>query len=56
MDKARQGHVVVQEEDFKLDEAVAEIKKTSRTIGGVVTFLGVVRDFSQNGGGEKLFF
>lgn len=55
MEKSR-GPVVVQEEDFNLDEAVAEVKKTSRTIGGIVAFLGVVRDFSQNEEVEKLFF
>jgi molybdopterin synthase catalytic subunit len=50
------GKVVVQEEDFRLDEAVAEVKQSSRTIGGIVAFLGVVRDFSRNEGVEKLFF
>ena len=48
--------VVVQEEDFVLDEAVAEVKQASKTIGGIVAFLGVVRDFSQDEEVEKLFF
>ena len=48
--------VRIQTEDFDLSRELAEIGKNSRTIGGVVAFVGVVRDFSQGEDVEKLFF
>ncbi len=43
--------IKLQREDFSIEEAVNEIKKKSRNIGAVVTFLGVAREFSR---GEKV--
>ena len=48
--------VRVQTEDFDLAGELAGIKETSRTIGGIVAFLGTVRDFSQGQEVEKLEF
>ena len=39
--------VRVQEEDFDITAELAALKGSSRTIGGVVAFIGVVRDFSR---------
>jgi len=36
----------MQEADFSVEEEIAEIKKVSLKIGGIVTFLGTARDFS----------
>ena len=49
-------HVRIQKEDFHLSKELEEIKKVSGTIGGVVAFVGVVRDFSQGEQVEKLLF
>ena len=46
----------IQTEDFDLSRALEEIKGTSRTIGGVVAFVGVVRDFSQGEEVDRLHF
>jgi molybdopterin synthase catalytic subunit len=48
--------VRIQTEDFDLSRALEEIKGTSRTIGGVVAFVGVVRDFSQGEEVDRLHF
>ncbi len=49
---SRGGHMIkLQREDFSIEEVVNEIKKRSRNIGAVVTFLGVAREFSR---GEKV--
>lgn len=37
----------IQREDFSVDEFVNEMKKRSRNIGAIVTFLGVAREFSR---------
>jgi molybdopterin synthase catalytic subunit len=39
--------VRIQEADFSVEDEVSEIKKVSLKIGGVVTFLGTARDFSE---------
>ena len=39
--------VRIQEAPFSIEEVVAEVKKTSRGIGAVVTFVGTARDVSQ---------
>ncbi len=39
--------IKLQKEDFSVEEVVNEIKKRSRNIGAVVTFLGVAREFSR---------
>ena len=51
-----QGFVRVQTEPISLDEEVARIKKTSSSIGGIVTFLGTTRDFSRGEMVAKLEF
>jgi molybdopterin synthase catalytic subunit len=48
--------VRVQEEDFDVGAELERVKSSSRMIGGVTAFLGVVRDFSRGEGVEKLFF
>ena len=37
----------IQEHDFSLEEEVNELRKTSQRIGGITTFLGCARDFSE---------
>lgn len=41
------GVVRVQEEPFSIDEETKRIKRTSNSIGGIVTFLGTTRDISR---------
>ena len=50
------GHVRVQTETFSVDEEIARIKQSSRSVGGIVTFLGTTRDVSHGTGVEKLEF
>ncbi len=37
----------LQREDFSVEKEIEEMKKRSRNIGAIVTFLGVVREFSR---------
>lgn len=39
--------VRLQREDFSLDEEIAALRAVSRRIGGIATFLGCARDFSE---------
>jgi molybdopterin synthase catalytic subunit len=39
--------VRIQQEDFSQDEEIAALKATSLRIGGIATFLGCARDFSE---------
>lgn len=39
--------VRIQQEDFSQDEEIAALKATSARIGGIATFIGCARDFSQ---------
>ncbi|HHD11590.1 MAG TPA: molybdenum cofactor biosynthesis protein MoaE [Deltaproteobacteria bacterium] len=48
--------VRIQEENFSVEEEVEAIKRTSKRIGAVVTFLGVARDFSKGHTIEALEF
>ena len=48
--------VRVQREDFSVAEEIARIKAVSSRIGGIVTFLGTVRDFSRGKDVTKLEF
>ncbi|NOZ60017.1 MAG: molybdenum cofactor biosynthesis protein MoaE [Euryarchaeota archaeon] len=48
--------VRVQREDFSVEEEINRIKAVSSRIGGIVTFLGTVRDFSRGKEVEKLEF
>jgi molybdopterin synthase catalytic subunit len=50
------GHVRVQTGPFSCDAELERIKKTSRTIGGIVTFLGTTRDLSRGTMVTKLEF
>jgi molybdopterin converting factor subunit 1 len=52
----RQGMVRIQTGPFSLDEEIARIKRTSPSIGGVVTFLGTTRDISRGTVVAKLEF
>jgi molybdopterin synthase catalytic subunit len=52
----RQGVVRIQTGPFSLDEEVARIKRTSPSIGGIVTFLGTTRDISRGTAVAKLEF
>ncbi len=37
----------IQQEDFSLEEEVNALRQTSQRIGGITTFLGCARDFSE---------
>jgi len=39
--------IKIQKEDFSVEKEIEEMKKRSRNIGAVVTFLGVAREFSR---------
>jgi len=39
--------VRIQEQDFSVEEEVRALRKTSQRMGGIVTFLGCARDFSE---------
>lgn len=54
--QVRQGIVRIQHEPFSLDAEVSRIKKTSDSIGGIVTFLGTTRDVSRGTAVAKLEF
>lgn len=47
----------VQREDFSIEKEIDRVKSTSKRIGGVVSFLGTSRDFTEETGEvEKLEF
>ena len=50
------GVVRVQAEPFSMDAEIERIKGSSRSIGGVVTFLGTTRDVSRGSAVAKLEF
>jgi molybdopterin synthase catalytic subunit len=50
------GIVRIQQEPFSLDEEVARLKRSSPSIGGIVTFLGTTRDISRSKAVAKLDF
>jgi molybdopterin synthase catalytic subunit len=52
----RQGFVRIQTEPFSLDAEIARIKRSSSSIGGIVTFLGTTRDISRGESVAKLEF
>ena len=39
--------VRIQEDDFSVEEEFKKVRESSKRIGGIVTFLGTARDFSQ---------
>ncbi len=48
--------VRVQVEDFSVGEEIERIKTRSKRIGGIVVFLGTVRDLSRGQGVSRLFY
>ena len=52
----RRGMVRIQTGPFSADEEVALLKRTSPSIGGIVTFLGTTRDISRGAAVAKLEF
>ena len=48
--------VRIQTEDFSMDEEVKKVMASSKSIGGVVTFLGTARDISKGKDIELLSF
>lgn len=48
--------VRLQQEDFSQDEEIAALKGGSKRIGGIATFLGCARDFSEGREVSKLDF
>ncbi|MEE9594317.1 MAG: molybdenum cofactor biosynthesis protein MoaE [Candidatus Hydrothermarchaeales archaeon] len=48
--------VILQSEDFSTEAVVNEIKSLSKRIGGIVIFLGTVRDFSKGKDVDKLVY
>jgi molybdopterin synthase catalytic subunit len=49
--------ISVQKEDFKIAEHIERVKAASKKIGGIVTFIGTARDFTEETGDvEKLEF
>ncbi len=50
------GIVRIQQEPFSLDEEVERLKRSSPSIGGIVTFLGTTRDISRSKAVAKLDF
>lgn len=48
--------VRIQKEPFSVDEEIERLKKSSNTIGAVVTFLGTTRDLSRGKEVSKLEF
>lgn len=49
-------NIRILDEDFSVDAEIKRIKAVSRRIGGIVTFLGTVRDFSRGKEVKKLVF
>jgi molybdopterin synthase catalytic subunit len=47
MSSVMESKVRIQREDFSVSEEIEAIKKTSRNIGGIVTFLGTGRELSK---------
>lgn len=50
------GNVRIVEDDFSIDAEIKKVKSVSKRIGGIVTFLGTVRDFSRGKNVKKLVF
>ena len=48
--------VRIQREDFSVDAEIKAVLKKSKSIGGVVTFLGTARDFSKGRDVEMISF
>ncbi|NCN89903.1 MAG: molybdenum cofactor biosynthesis protein MoaE, partial [Gallionella sp.] len=48
--------VRIQQEDFSQDEEVAALKGSSKRMGGIGTFIGCARDFSEGREVEQISF
>ena len=48
--------VRIQEADFSIEEEVKALREISKRIGGIVCFLGCVRDFSEGGDVSSIHF
>jgi molybdopterin synthase catalytic subunit len=48
--------VRLQSEDFSQDEEIAALKASSKRIGGIATFVGCVRDFSEGRAVSQISF
>jgi len=48
--------VRIQQEDFSQDEEIAALKGSSKRMGGIGTFLGCARDFSEGRDVEQISF
>ncbi|HXN06908.1 MAG TPA: molybdenum cofactor biosynthesis protein MoaE [Nitrospiria bacterium] len=47
MPNTKTAWIRIQEEDFSVEEETRRVRESSKRIGGIVTFLGSARDFSQ---------
>ena len=56
MDTALESNVRIQQEDFVVTDEIEAIKKSSRNIGGIVTFLGTGRELSKGENISQLNF
>jgi len=50
------GAVRIQHEDFSQDDEIAALKGSSKRMGGIGTFLGCARDFSEGRDVEEISF
>lgn len=48
--------VRIQREDFCIEDEIKNVRKVSTRIGGLVTFLGIARDFSKGRDIQKITF
>jgi len=48
--------IKIQKEDFSIEEEIKRIQTVSKSIGGIVTFLGTARDFSKGHEIEMISF
>ncbi|MDP2760463.1 MAG: molybdenum cofactor biosynthesis protein MoaE [Sideroxyarcus sp.] len=51
-----QDAVRIQRQDFSQDEEIAALKDSSKRMGGIATFLGCARDFSEGRAVERISF
>ena len=56
MSTALESNVRIQQEDFVVTDEIEAIKKVSRNIGGITTFLGTGRELSKGENISKLSF
>ena len=54
--KVNEEAVRIQEEDFSIEAEVDALRASSKRIGGIATFLGCARDFSEGRGVSSITF